>query len=294
MDPAVRRLFFALPRVVHLSDIHLQLDWRRRSLLSSGWRGAPGRLELHGFGRLRRFAGVSDKIRRLVDQVLRAEADHVLLTGDLTAMGDERELHEARLMLEPLIRTKKLALIPGNHDRYTDAPHARRFERIFAQELSSDMPEHADAHGWPYVRLVSQDLAIVGLDSTRVRGWSQYVIGRLGRAQLQALKRVLDDERLNKRTVLVLSHHGPFGPHRKFTWSESGLLDARAFIETVRERNVIVHHGHSHRRYWHRAHGSAPHVFGGGSATDRGTEGFWQLELDDHRRVDARMLKPGH
>jgi hypothetical protein len=94
------------------------------------------------------------------------------------------------------------------------------------------------------------------------------------------------------RTVLVLSHHGPFGPRRKFDWRESGLIDARGLLDVLRGRHVVLHHGHSHHRYWHRADGGAPHVFGGGSATDRGTEGFWQLELDDHRALEARMLKP--
>ena len=96
--------------------------------------------------------------------------------------------------------------------------------------------------------------------------------------------------RLEKRTVLVLSHHGPYGPQRRFTWRESGLVDARRLVDVLRDRRVVLHHGHSHHRYWHRATGGAPHVFGGGSATDRGTEGFWLVELDDHQRLDARRV----
>jgi 3',5'-cyclic AMP phosphodiesterase CpdA len=279
-----------VPRIVHLSDIHHQLDWKRRSLISSGWRGVPGRFELHALRRLKRFSGVADKIRRLVDRVLALEPDHVLLTGDLTALGDEHELTEARSLLHPLISHRRLVLIPGNHDRYTDAPRSRRFERIFSDLLRSDMPEHADANGWPYVRLAGGELAFVGLDSTRVNGWGQYVVGRVGRPQLKALQRVLDDPRMEGRTVLVLAHHGPFGPRRRsFHWRESGLLDAEPLIDVLRERRVVLHHGHSHHRYWHKAHGGAPHVFGGGSATDKGTEGFWHLELDDHRTLEARM-----
>jgi 3',5'-cyclic AMP phosphodiesterase CpdA len=276
-----------VPRVVHVSDLHHQIDWDRRSWSSSGWRGAPARVELHGFGRLKRFAGVHDKIRRLVDRVLEAEADQVLLTGDLTALGDDHELAEVRVLLHPLISSGRLALVPGNHDRYSSAPGAGRFERVFGDLLRSDLPEHADARGWPYVRLVGERLAIVGLDSTRVRGWGQYFVGRLGLAQLSRLRRVLDDPRLAGRTTLVLSHHGPFGPRRRFDWRESGLLDSHHLLEVVRERSVVLHHGHSHLRFWHKAGEGLPHVFGGGSATDRGTEGFWHLEVDDHRTLEA-------
>ena len=92
-----------MTRVVHLSDIHHQIDWRERSLLSSGWRGAPGRFELHGLGRLRRFHGVQDRIKRLLEVVLRRGPDHVLLTGDLTSLGDEAEFVEVPRLFATLI-----------------------------------------------------------------------------------------------------------------------------------------------------------------------------------------------
>jgi hypothetical protein len=85
----------------------------------------------------------------------------------------------------------------------------------------------------------------------------------------------------------VLSHHGPFGPHRRVDWRESGLHDAAPLLEVVRGRRVGLHHGHSHLRFWHRADEGLPHVFGGGSATDLGTEGFWELQLEDHVALDA-------
>jgi 3',5'-cyclic AMP phosphodiesterase CpdA len=276
-----------VPRIVHLSDIHHQIDWRERSLWSSGWRGAPGRFELHGLGRLRRFQGVQDRIKRLIDLVLGHEPDHVLLTGDLTALGDEAELVHVRLLFASLIAEGRLTVIPGNHDRYTDTPSARRFERVFADLLRSDLPEYADAQGYPFVKLLGNRLALVGLDSTRVHSWSHYVVGRLGPRQLRALTRVLDDPRLEGRTILVLSHHGPVGPSGTFAWRESGLLDAAAFMRTLRGRTVVVHHGHSHHRYWHRARDGAPHLFGGGSSTEGSRAGFWQLELEDHRVLEA-------
>lgn len=276
-----------VPRIVHLSDVHVQVDWRRRSLWHSGWRGAPGRFELQGMGRLKRFAEAESKVARLLEAAERRDAEKVILTGDLTALGDAEELRVMRTLLQPLIDAGRLWLIPGNHDRYTDSSSARRFESVFGDLLGSDLPEYADVRGYPFVKLWGDRWAVVGLDSTRVHGWSQYVVGRLGRSQLDALARVLDDPRLRGRSVLVLSHHGPHGPQGTFDWRESGLLDAQAFVEVLRERPVVLLHGHSHLRYWHRAEGGMPHRLGGGSSTEPGHAGFYEIELDNHRQLEA-------
>jgi 3',5'-cyclic AMP phosphodiesterase CpdA len=271
-------------RLAHLSDLHHQIDWRRRSLWSSGWRGAPGRFELHLLGRFRRFAGVEQRIARLVDQVLALAPDRVLLTGDLTALGDEAELRHARSLLEPFIAAGLLVVIPGNHDRYTDA-RGGAFELVFRDLLESDLPELADAGGYPFVKLVGDRHALVGLDSTRVQGWSHYVVGRLGTAQLRALGRVLEHPMLERRTVLLLAHHGPAGPSGKFDWNESGLIDAEELLRTIRDRPVVLLHGHSHHRYWHRARPDRPHLIAGGSSTE--CPGFWELRVENHHAVEA-------
>jgi Predicted phosphohydrolases len=271
-------------RLAHLSDLHHQIDWRKRSLWSSGWRGAPGRFELHALGRLRRFAGVEQRIQRLVEQVLALAPDRVILTGDLTALGDASELQHARALLEPFIAAGLLVVIPGNHDRYTDA-QSSAFELVFGDLLTSDLPELADARGYPFVKLVGEHHALVGLDSTRVQGWGHYVVGRLGASQLRALARVLEHPTLEKRTVLLLAHHGPAGPSGAFDWNESGLLDAGALLHTIRHRPVVLLHGHSHQRFWHRARYGRPHLIAGGSSTER--PGFWEVHVDDHRALEA-------
>jgi len=275
-----------VPRVVHLSDVHVQLDWRKRSFFSTGWRGVLGRFELHA-GRMDRFIDAESRLLRLLEAAEQRDAEKVILTGDLTSLGDQEELELMRSLLRPLIDSGRLFLIPGNHDRYTDSSRARRFETVFGDLLKSDFPEYADALGYPFVKLWGDRWAVVGLDSTRVHGWTHYFAGRLGRRQLAALKRVLDDPRLAGRSILVLSHHGPHGPGGSFDWRESGLLDAGAFVEALRERPVVLMHGHSHYRYWHRAGAGMPHRLGGGSSTEPEYAGYFEIELDSHERVEA-------
>jgi 3',5'-cyclic AMP phosphodiesterase CpdA len=271
-------------RLAHLSDLHQQIDWRKRPFWSSGWRGAPGRFELHVLGRLSRFTGVERRIACLVDQVLALAPDRVVVTGDLTALGDEQELRVARSLLEPFIAAGLLVVIPGNHDRYTDA-RGGAFEVVFGDLLRSDLPELADERGYPFVKRVGERHALVGLDSTRVQGWSHYVVGRLGDPQLRRLARVLEHPAMEGRTVLLLVHHGPAGPSGAFDWNESGLIDAEALLRTIAQRPVVLLHGHSHHRYWHRARPGRPHLIAGGSSTER--PGFWEVQVDDYRALEA-------
>ena len=278
-------------RLVHLSDLHHQLDWHRHPLARSGWRGLLGRFELHGLGRLARFADAQRRIEQILDDLHALGPDHVVLTGDLTSLGDEDELGLMEELLRPFLRDDRLTVIPGNHDRYTDTPAARRFERLFGTR--SDLPEYATAGGYPFVRLVGADLALIGLDSTRVGALSQYFVGRLGRPQLAALRSLLDDPRLSGRTLLVLSHHGPLGPAGAFHWRQSGLLDAAELLEVLHGRPTVLLHGHSHDRYWHRAAAHRPHIFAGGSSTEQGGEGYWLIDVDAHDELDAQHLRPG-
>lgn len=268
----------AAVRFIHVSDIHHQLDWKRRTWSSSGLQGALGRIELHGFGRLKRFSEAATQWARILEDIELHAPDHVLLTGDLTAMGHPEELEAMHDTLRPLLEARRLTLVPGNHDRYLDA---RAFERVFSAHLASDLPEYADVHGYPFVKLLGDDVALVGLDSTRVSRLSQYFVGRLGKGQLAALARVLDDPRLSGRTVHVLSHHGPLSK------------DGPALLKTLHGRSVVLHHGHSHIRTWRPAENERPHLFGGGSSTEPGREGFWLVDVENHRTLEATRLVPG-
>ncbi|MDP2274400.1 MAG: metallophosphoesterase [Archangium sp.] len=280
-------------RIIHVSDIHHQLDWGQRSWGSSGWQGVLGRIELHTFGRLHRFSDGSRAWNNILEDIEKLDADHVLFTGDLTAMGAGAEFEAVHASVRHLTQAGRLTVIPGNHDRYIDAPGARHFERVFAEQLVSAMPEYADATGYPFVKLLGDDTAIIGLDSTRVSGWSHYFVGRLGRSQLDALQKILDDPRLAKRTVHVLSHHNPVSHDGRREGLQTGLLDGARFLDIIENRDVMLHHGHSHVRSWHRAGDERPHLFGGGSSTEPGREGYWMIDVEDHRTLEAAHFRPG-
>ncbi len=278
-------------RIIHLSDPHVLCDYARLPLRETGWRGVIPRLELTGLRRAPRFTRSGEQLRALVAQIQRLDADQVVVSGDLSAIGASDELEQARALLAPL--EDRLTVIPGNHDRYgPDDEHHRRFERAFAPLLRSDLPGYALPCGYPFVRLVGERLALIGLDSTRVPSALHYFMGQVGLAQLSALDRLLDDPHLRGRKVLLLVHHAPLSARGLADRHSAGLWDTALLLRTVRRRVHGIHFGHVHQRYWHPATVERGALFGAGSATERGGEGFLSVEYREGEQHLAEAVAP--
>jgi 3',5'-cyclic AMP phosphodiesterase CpdA len=233
-------------RIAHVSDLHvlspLGVEWRK--ILFNKRITALANLLLV---RARMFR------RDYLDAVLAAaarNADHVVVTGDVTNMSLESEYEEAGRMLQVVARSVEVTVVPGNHDVYL--PHIRR-EGRFARHLSSfftsDLPELAiDAPGgrFPCVRLRGP-VAIIGLSSGVPR--PPFVSsGHLGR-QLEALGRILVHPEVASRTPIVLVHHDPIDSRFRLEQLRGGLTDAHALRDAL--RNVargLVLFGHVHVR----------------------------------------------
>lgn len=269
-------------KVLHLSDVHVVPDGPGRPFWHGGWRHALAQIELRLLGRAERFRTASETVVRILEDADAAGVDHVVLSGDLTALALDEEFEEARRVLGPWAERKdRLTVVPGNHDRYTPASwRQRRFERWFGHLLGSDLPEYVVHHGaYPFVRLVGDELAIVGLDSAVVPHFPGLAYGRVGAAQLEGLAGLLADPRVKGRSVLTVLHHAPFdgrGRHERVT---HGLRDAKRFREICAEGGVAaVLHGHVHDRDVFESP-EGVRVFNAGSSTQRGREGYWLLDV---------------
>src|SRR5262249_12288532 len=107
--------------------------------------------------------------------------------------------------------------------------------------------------------------------------------GRVPAVQLDALRAILADPRLRGRTLLVATHYAlrrPDGSPDGFTHGLENADELLALCAPVARCAVL--HGHIHHRFHHRP-ANGPHLFGAGSATHRGREGFWQLEIERDR-----------
>ena len=272
-------------RFLHLSDVHVTADYRRHSLLRLGWRRWIALGELTFGGRARAFARAPETIGRILEDANALQVDHVILSGDLTAYALPEEFQGARSALgrwaeEP----RRCTVIPGNHDRYTPGAHrTRRFEQSFGNLLVSDLPHVAVEEGFPFVRLLGERDAVIGLQSARVPYFPGLSYGVVGQKQRDALAALVRRPELEGRAVLVVVHHAPFGALGKPDRLLHGLVDAPELLALLPGERFGVLHGHIHQRYHFPATAHRPHIFGAGSSTEAGHEGYWLIETSGGR-----------
>lgn len=266
-------------RVLHFSDVHIEDGFEgvsRASFLNK---------RIVGFGNLmlRRRAHFKDarsKLLALAELMREREVDLALCTGDYTALGTDPELALARQVIEPFTKAPLgLVTVPGNHDIYVDADGA--FERHFGDVLSTDWPEYSVDGLWPQVRLFGEELAVIALNSARPNPQVFRSSGRIPDEQLEALRRVVADERLLGRFVIVATHYAPRLADGSPDRPTHGLENADELLAALRglSRGAIVH-GHVHRCFHVTVPESPLPLFGAGSATQEGREGLWLFEVD--------------
>jgi 3',5'-cyclic AMP phosphodiesterase CpdA len=288
-------------RVAHVSDTHVL------SPHGVEWGAILFNKRITGYLNLVRRRGRVYR-RAYLDLVLDAvsrEADHVVVTGDVTNLALESEFAEARSLLDRVAGRVEVTVVPGNHDIYLPSLHRqRRFPHHFGHYLRSDLPELAldlPAGRYPCVKLRGP-VAIIALSSGIPRppfvssGW-------LGREQLAALDAVLAHPEVTRRTPVILVHHPPVDRRSACERRRDGLTDAAALQRSLRvlSRGLVLF-GHLHRRVRYRltTPGGALDVVGAsGAALDhpdpsvRAGLNRYDIGLDGSvERMDALVLDP--
>ncbi len=225
--------------IAHLSDFHLCVG-------PGTWRDLMNK-RLYGRLAWRRRRAEFDPaiLDAMFDDLDELDPDLVVVTGDQTHLGRLAEYHAARELLETLGDSRKVLIIPGNHDAYVaGAWEAGR--RIWAGYLCGD-----DGSGgvdgkvsYPVSRY-RNGVEIIALNSALPRPW-WLATGRLGRVQLAGLDGRLADAAAQGRARVLLVHHPPVpglaGWRRR-------LEDEKALLEILAARGAeLVLHGHIHRR----------------------------------------------
>jgi len=234
-----------------------------------------------------------------------ADADHMVVTGDITNLSLEGEYAEAVVLLRDVARTTEVTVIPGNHDIYLPVIlHERRFPHHFNPFMQSDLPElgvDLPAGHFPSVKLRGP-AAIIGLSSAVPR--PPFVsAGYVGKLQLEALARVLKHPEVARRTAVVLVHHSPFDDRFRVEQWRSGLVDARGLRRVLQplSRGLVLY-GHLHERLHAElttVHGSLHVLCATAAALDhpdpRIRAAYNLYAIDDDGRIDsieARVLQP--
>jgi len=280
-------------RIAHLSDLHVLSPGSMR------WRSLAFNKRLTGYATLLFHRGRLFR-RDYLDAVLAAagrDADHVVITGDITNLSLESEYRVASSIIERLARTVEVTMVPGNHDLYIPKVQREgRFARYFARYCVSDLPELAvdvPAGRFPFVHLRGP-VAIVGLSSAVPRP-PLVSAGYLGRRQIHALTRILAHPEVARRTPIFLVHHEPLDHRFRIEQLRSGLTDARAFRGAlVNLTRGLVLFGHLHVR----KHAVLPTAAGRldlvsatsaalDSESDDARAGYNAYEIDDTGRIEA-------
>lgn len=273
-------------KVLHFSDIHVQVDYRGYSFRQLGWRRSLAQIEFRLLRRSNKFAKAAETVRRIAADAERLGVDHAVLSGDLTGLGMDAEFKAAREALGPLATDGRLSVIPGNHDRFTSEDE-NAFERHFSDLCRSDLPEYQQDGPFPFVRLVGEELAVVGFNTARLAPFPGLVFGGAGRRQREALDGILRDRRVAHRAVMVVVHHAPCDRKGRPDLITHRLTDADDILRMLSGPRHAMLFGHIHDRFWHKATSNRPHLIGAGSSTQAGVTGYWLIQVQNGQIAHA-------
>ncbi|MBX3214876.1 MAG: metallophosphoesterase [Labilithrix sp.] len=228
-------------RIAHLSDVHI-LDAR------AGTRRARYRFttKLVSIGQR---APDPHARRRKLARALRAAkehgADHVVISGDLTEVGEDAEFEQfAEVLHDAKLPAGSVTLVPGNHDAYTNGDG---WARAMRGPLAAFAAASAAAPGKVVER---DDVVFLPLDTTRFQtiAWSGGVFTKETAA---AVERRLTDPAFRHRAMVLVVHHPPFHPVRAMRWID-GLRGAANVLDLLaRHPRLQLLHGHLHRIFNH-------------------------------------------
>jgi 3',5'-cyclic AMP phosphodiesterase CpdA len=239
-------------RIVHISDPHLSRQFYREHIKS---------------------------FKLLLKSLLASGFDHLIITGDIVSTGEEDDYYLAREILGTLdlLDSKRLTVVPGNHDIF-GGPHravdvlsfpkyirnvdyARNlglFQVAFGETLETTVSYGGDSV-FPFVKKVGP-FSIIGLNS--ILPWSLRrnplgTNGSLDERQRDALVRMRADGLLSGTRPLIAMHHhfndlqeesaggSMWRRIESRTMRMRGRSKALRLFESLGVRYVL--HGHIHR-----------------------------------------------
>lgn len=265
-------------RLAHLSDVHVTsptLEWQREDWFNkrmAAW------FNFRWLGRRHRFRHANEVLSQLVRELKERVIDHVIFSGDATALGFESEFKRAADILgmgePPLL--PGLA-VPGNHDYCTRcAAESGIFERYFTPWQKG---EREDGATYPFAQKVGP-VWLVGVNTSTGNRWAWDAGGAAGAEQRERLRRLLD--RLEPRPRILVTHYPVCLANGARERRSHGLRDLDELAALAHRGGVRLWvHGHRHDPYHvvKPALASFP-VICAGSATQTGHWSYSEYHLD--------------
>jgi 3',5'-cyclic AMP phosphodiesterase CpdA len=244
-------------RIAQLSDFHLlEPDHARRRGLRS-WR-----LKFLSAHRALDAARRVRHAREALAAARAADADHVVLTGDLTEDGIPAQFEVlAELLHESGITPSRITLVPGNHDAVEGAD-------AWGDALRGPLRAFA-ATSAAGEEVVVGGVSIVPVDTSVHQHWV-FSSGRMAPSHQRAVESAVARGRAANRAVALVQHH-PVMPYANLAmqWVDGMHGHRRARTLLHDEAHVQVIHGHIHRASQRSlVHERSPQVFSAPAVVD--------------------------
>ncbi len=272
--------------IIHISDLHFHSypqkfsEFNAKRIL-----GATNLL----IRRAREFPLKRAKL--LVEIIQKMEWDHLVISGDITQLSLEKEFSLAREILDPLlIKSERVTVIPGNHDRYINQHDGTDlFTKYFGEFFGKN-----EIH----VSEINQKWILVGWDSAHPNDL-RTAAGTVKNITIQATEKLLQN--FPDQTNFIVVNHFPltFPEDWKFDRSHElyNLVPVRNWILQNSQIRLYLH-GHIHLNWVHRLpRDSAPELLLVNSAASCSklyngqSSSFHQIVLEDSKvKVNPILL----
>ena len=223
-------------RIAHLSDVHVL---EPRPAVGEGY---TWRTRVVSYARRLDARARAAKLRRSLAAAHERGASHIVITGDLTEIGNPRQYDVfAEILHDSRITPDRITLVPGNHDAYTSHD---AWSRAMMGSLAAFAASSAGEHG----KVIDRgDVVFLPINAARFQSITR-AGGEVTREACDAIEGRLRDPGLRRRVVVFVQHHPPFEPRGRVSGWIDGLEGAARLMDVAQQHpNVQILHGHLHK-----------------------------------------------
>jgi 3',5'-cyclic-AMP phosphodiesterase len=266
-----------IKRIAHLSDVHILDPKTRRS--SARYRFAT---KLVSLGRAIDPRMRAKKLARALGAAKASGADHFVISGDLTELGDPTEFeHFAEVLEDARLPDDSVTIVPGNHDAYTS-------DGAWKKAIAGPLRRFASASAGEIGKVVERgDVAFLPIDTSCFQNIVR-AGGEFAPSAARAVEARLADPALREKAVVLVLHHAPFVLHKTpmMQWID-GLRGGATVIDLLRKHpRLQVLHGHLHRvvdRMLEVRESTRTRIFGAPAVCDARESGEGHVRVYDVR-----------
>ncbi len=222
--------------LAHISDVHLS-PLPQPSFFELCGKRLTGYLN---WQKKRKGLMATNVLETVMETLKKTNPDHLVISGDLVNLALDKEFEQARHWLLQQGQPSNISLVFGNHDAYVRGAFQKACT-LFQPWITGDFPQ-TPSFPFPSMR-IRNHVAIIGVSSAIATPPFQ-ASGYFGKAQAQALSRLLQEAEKRNLFRVIMIHHPPF--HHATSWHKK-LWGIERFLNVIKHHGCeLILHGHTH------------------------------------------------